>query len=126
MAAHAGPHRPENRQVSLGKTSSPGRGGATSRGTLDRIGIASLIDVHQSFEAMSEMGPEAECPNDHVPVAWAPNDRAKTNRARSFSTASYSAPGEPSLRLDPQQLHRVDLPRISPQRTNGVIGAHGW
>ena len=48
------------RQVSLGKTSSPGRGGATSRGILDRIGIAWLIDVHQSFEAMSEMGPEAE------------------------------------------------------------------
>ena len=58
MAAHAGPHRPENRQVSLGKTSSPGRDGATSRGTLDRIGVASLIDVHQSFEAMSEMGPQ--------------------------------------------------------------------
>jgi hypothetical protein len=56
MAAHAGPHRPENRQVSLGKTSSPGRDGATSRGTLDRAGIASLIDVHQPFEAMSEMG----------------------------------------------------------------------
>jgi len=60
MAAHAGPHRPENRQVSLGKTSSPGRDGATSRGTLDRIGVASLIDVHQSFEAMSEMGPQPD------------------------------------------------------------------
>src|SRR4029453_7980616 len=62
------------------------------------------------------------CPNDHVPVAWATNDRANTNRARNFSTACYSLFGESSIRLAPQQLHRADLSRISPQRTNGVIG----
>jgi hypothetical protein len=49
----SGPHRPENQQLSLGKTPSPGRRDLSW--IPDRIGIASLIDVHQSFEAMSEM-----------------------------------------------------------------------
>ena len=48
---HAGPHRPENPQESLGKTPSPTRGRRDiTRIHLIVIGIASLIDVHQSLQ----------------------------------------------------------------------------
>jgi hypothetical protein len=58
---HAGSHRPENPQESLGKAPSPNRGRRDiTRIHLIVIAIASLIDVHQSFAPMFVLGHERQ------------------------------------------------------------------